>query len=119
MMNDVRASLNSRTLSPSRARFAEVRGDRATTAAGRVVSKPNDNVQLGDSGAGVRQIQNALIAKGYKITVDGSFGSQTDNAVKDFQTKNSLKADGIVGPATWAKLSSTTNTATTTTTTKR
>ncbi|MDQ1422741.1 MAG: hypothetical protein QOD72_239 [Acidimicrobiaceae bacterium] len=95
-----------------------------TTAAGRVVTKPNDSVHLGDTGPGVTQIQNALVAHGYKVTVDGKFGSQTATAVKDFQAKNSLKQDGIVGPATWTKLqaaptATTTTKVSTTTTVKR
>ena len=32
--------------------------------------------------------------------MDGIFGSQTEQAVKYFQRKNGLAADGIVGPAT-------------------
>jgi peptidoglycan hydrolase-like protein with peptidoglycan-binding domain len=85
-----------------------------------VVTSPSDNVQLGDSGSGVKQIQTALIAQGYKITADGQFGPLTDQAVKSFQAKRGLKQDGIVGPATWAKLqaaptSATTKPATTTT----
>lgn len=76
----------------------------ATTAAGRVVSKPNDNVALGDTGPGVKQVQSALVAHGYKVTVDGSFGPKTEQAVKGFQTKNGLKQDGVVGPETWTKL---------------
>jgi peptidoglycan hydrolase-like protein with peptidoglycan-binding domain len=75
-----------------------------TTVAGREVSKPNDNVTVGDTGAGVKQIQNALVAHGFKVAVDGSFGPKTEQAVKDFQAKNGLKQDGIVGPATWGKL---------------
>jgi len=91
-----------------------------TTAAGRVVSSPSDSVHLGDSGSGVRQIQSALAAKGYGVSVDGKFGAQTDQAVKSFQAKNGLKQDGIVGPATWAKLQAKTSTTTakTTSTTK-
>lgn len=94
--------------------------NRSTTVAGRVVTSPSDNVQLGDSGSGVKQIQTALIAQGYKITADGQFGPLTDQAVKSFQAKRGLKQDGIVGPATWAKLqaaptSATTKPATTTT----
>ena len=47
----------------------------------------------------VKQIQKAL-----NIYPDGIFGKLTEEAVKEFQTKNGLKADGIVGPATLAKL---------------
>jgi peptidoglycan hydrolase-like protein with peptidoglycan-binding domain len=94
-----------------------------TTVAGRVVTKPSDNVHLGDTGPGVTQVQTALVAQGYKVSVDGKFGAQTATAVKDFQAKNALKQDGIVGPATWAKLqaapTATTTKAATTTTVKR
>jgi len=75
-----------------------------TTAAGRVVTSPSDSVHLGDSGAGVREIQTALANQGYKVTVDGQFGPQTDRAVKAFQAQAGIKTDGIVGPVTWAKL---------------
>lgn len=39
-----------------------------------------------------------------KLTVDGSFGPLTTNAVKDFQNKKSIGVDGIVGPVTWHDL---------------
>ena len=35
---------------------------------------------------------------------DGVFGKLTEEAVKNFQKKNGLKPDGIVGEKTWAKL---------------
>ena len=41
---------------------------------------------------------------GYGLAVDGIYGSDTAAAVKTFQKKNGLTADGIVGPATFAKL---------------
>lgn len=53
----------------------------------------------GSRGEMVRQIQKAL-----HLLADGIFGSQTEEAVKNFQMMNGLKADGIVGPATLAKL---------------
>ncbi|MCU1367180.1 MAG: Peptidoglycan-binding domain 1 protein, partial [Ilumatobacteraceae bacterium] len=88
----------------------------STTAVtkGRVVTSPSDNVKKGDTGDGVKQIQTALKNKGYKVTVDGDFGQQTDTAVKAFQKKSGLKQDGIVGPKTWAKLSAAGTTTTTT-----
>lgn len=39
-----------------------------------------------------------------KLTVDGKFGSNTENAVREFQTKNSLTVDGKVGQNTWNSL---------------
>jgi len=76
----------------------------ATTTLGRVVASPTDNVKLGDSGPGVDQIQTALKAAGYKVTVDSKFGAATDKAVKAFQKKAGLLQDGVVGPKTWTKL---------------
>jgi zinc D-Ala-D-Ala carboxypeptidase len=51
----------------------------------------------------VKNLQNALRAKGYNIVADGDFGTGTLNAVKSFQAKNALTADGVVGNGTaWA-----------------
>ncbi|MCK9900588.1 peptidoglycan-binding protein [Parafrankia colletiae] len=52
----------------------------------------------------VALVQQKLQALGYPITIDGRFGPQTNHMVIDFQTKNGLVADGIIGPATHAKL---------------
>ena len=53
----------------------------------------------GDISPMVGQIQKAL-----HLIQDNVFGAITEEAVKSFQLKNGLKADGIVGPATLAKL---------------
>lgn len=77
-----------------------------TTAAtgSRVVTSPSDNVRLGDTGDGVSQIQTALKGLGYDLEPDGQFGPVTDRAVRDYQSKNNLTVDGVVGPKTWEKL---------------
>ena len=55
----------------------------------------------GSTGEQVRIIQTKLKNWGYYDgAVDGIFGSGTAEAVRYFQRKNGLTADGIVGPAT-------------------
>ena len=55
----------------------------------------------GMHGEEVAQIQQALISLGYlKGTADGVFGNNTENAVRKFQRKNKLTADGLVGTKT-------------------
>lgn len=39
------------------------------------------------------------------VGIDGCFGSQTEAAVKKWQSAHGLVVDGIVGPKTWAKMS--------------
>lgn len=52
-----------------------------------------------------RLIQGMLYYCGFDPKgIDGSFGSNTVTAVKAFQKANGLVADGMVGPATFAKL---------------
>lgn len=55
--------------------------------------------KLGSRGEVVKQIQKAL-----KLYTDGIYGVNTEEAVKAFQRDHGLTADGIVGPATLAKL---------------
>jgi hypothetical protein len=56
-------------------------------------------IKKGIIGEKVRQIQKSL-----DITVDGVFGEKTERAVIQFQYRNALATDGIVGPKTWAVL---------------
>lgn len=58
-------------------------------------------VKYGSRGSDVTELQNKLNANGYKLDVDGIFGNQTQSAVKDYQQKNGLAVDGIVGNNTW------------------
>lgn len=61
--------------------------------------------QRGSTGSVVSQIQTKLKAWGYYSgAVDGIYGSATEKAVKYFQSKNGLTADGKAGPATLSAL---------------
>lgn len=62
----------------------------------------------GAAGAQVKSLQ-ALLIKKFGIScgiygMDGDFGSSTESAVKKFQSKNKLAADGVVGQKTWDAL---------------
>jgi len=56
-------------------------------------------LKLGSEGEDVKKLQ-------VKLGVDpiGKFGPKTDAAVKDWQSKNGLTPDGIVGDGTWGKM---------------
>ena len=61
-------------------------------------------VRYGSQGDEVKRLQQALNRQGYNLTVDGIFGTNTQNAVKQYQQKNGLSVDGIAGAQTWGKL---------------
>jgi len=71
---------------------------------GNPYAAPQKNLRLGSRGNDVRWLQYELTQTGYQIVVDGVFGSKTDKCVRDFQLKNGLQVDGIVGPLTRAAL---------------
>lgn len=54
------------------------------------------------SGYKVRAIQRFLASRGHleEGEVDGEYGTETREAVRKFQFKNALRADGIAGPST-------------------
>jgi putative chitinase len=56
-------------------------------------------LKLGSEGEDVKKLQQ-------KLGVDpiGKFGPKTDAAVREWQSKNGLTADGIVGNGTWSKM---------------
>lgn len=61
--------------------------------------------KMGSRGDEVRRIQQKLKNWGYYTgSVDGIYGSQTQNAVRKFQRDNGLTVDGIAGPKTLSYL---------------
>lgn len=62
------------------------------------------SVRKGAKGNITYILQAILYCKGYKIAVDGDFGVNTENAVKDYQQSNGLTVDGIAGKNTFTKL---------------
>lgn len=61
--------------------------------------------KVGSRGEEVVKIQTKLKELGlYTGNIDGIFGTNTKNAVKQFQSKNGLTSDGIAGPKTLAAL---------------
>jgi peptidoglycan hydrolase-like protein with peptidoglycan-binding domain len=61
-----------------------------------------DAIKLDSKGAEVKKWQFFLAGQGYtKVIADGSFGSATEQATKDWQKKNGLTGDGVVGNYTY------------------
>lgn len=66
---------------------------------------PSASLRHGSRGDSVKWLQFHLAVWGlYAGKIDGSFGAQTEAAVKDFQALTGLDVDGHVGPATRNKL---------------
>lgn len=62
-------------------------------------------LRFGSRGAQVEYLQLALQRAGYRdLAVDGIFGARTRDAVRDFQQRNGLFPDGVVGRLTWNRL---------------
>jgi conjugal transfer/entry exclusion protein len=56
-------------------------------------------------GVSVQDVQKALVNAGFDPgPVDGQWGKKTKAAIKEFQRKNRLTPDGIVGERTWSYL---------------
>jgi peptidoglycan hydrolase-like protein with peptidoglycan-binding domain len=61
-------------------------------------------IKRGAAGSTVRALQYLLNYRGVSLTVDGSFGANTETAVRSFQSSHGLTVDGVVGPQTWSAL---------------
>jgi peptidoglycan hydrolase-like protein with peptidoglycan-binding domain len=90
--------------------WAELKKSPAPELAGAPAPEkvPTSVLKPGDKGPDVTTLQRKLSGSGIRgargITVNGTFNSQTEVAVRNYQKAEGLQIDGIVGPATWAQL---------------
>jgi putative chitinase len=56
-------------------------------------------LKVGSKGEDVKKLQEKL-----GTSADGSFGPGTEKLVKEWQSKNGLTADGVIGDSSWSKL---------------
>ena len=64
-------------------------------------------LKRGSRGSKVKEVQEYLLALGFDLGpmgADGKFGKRTRAAVRDFQKREEIKVDGIVGKQTYARL---------------
>lgn len=85
----------------------------STTSIADTTSNSETTLSLRDQGTAVKEVQEMLILLGYDLSsgpndqtngADGIYGMKTWRAVTDFQKKNNLDPDGIVGEKTMEAL---------------
>lgn len=70
-----------------------------------LVARPAIALQLGQKGDPVAWLQEALSQLGYEVEVDGLFGEETLDGVRDFQADRGLAVTGIASAEIWNELS--------------
>ena len=93
------------TLSAIQTQVKKKGGSSSSSSGGSI--NTSSILQLNSTGSNVTALQNKLAALGYyKGEITGHYGEKTRDAVRAFQSKNDLVADGIAGPATLKAISS-------------
>ena len=76
---------------------------RSVGSAGSFSSGKSSMIRV--SGVTVKDVQKALKRAGFDPgPVDGQAGKKTKSAIKQFQKRAGLTADGVVGEKTWSRL---------------
>lgn len=71
----------------------------------RWVASGYPTIRRGSKGPYVCVAQDALTTLGYNTGgLDGIFGANTQNAVRQYQSRKGISIDGIIGPVTWRNL---------------
>lgn len=70
------------------------------TFGGNPYTAPTKALAKGNRGEGVRWLQWELNDRGFRCSIDGSFGPATDAALRAYQVSAGLVPDGSCGPAT-------------------
>lgn len=89
--------------------YAQAMPTPAPTARPTAAPKPGATaaptlLKVGSRGTEVKKLQERLAALGYLASADGIYGTKTYQAVKSFQKKNGLSADGMAGAMTQNRL---------------
>ena len=82
--------------------------DAAPRPAAAGTATPTENLsslQRGQDGPAVQNLQERLNGYGYQLETDGAYGPATQSAVRDFQERVGLMADGVAGPTTFRAMS--------------
>lgn len=73
----------------------------------RTILRYGDGIRFPEQREQVKQLQRILKELGFlgkNTSIDGKFGIQTEEAVKEFQESQKLLVDGVVGNNTWISL---------------
>ena len=79
----------------------------AATGPAKTALTSTGTLRRSQQGPAIRELQVQLNARGATLQVDGDFGRSTQKAVRDFQRRQGVDADGIVGQDTRAAFATT------------
>lgn len=95
-----------RTLISTIERYKLYEWDQEALGGSNPYREPVTNIKKSMCGNAIKWVQYELNLYGYGLKVDGIFGRKTEEAVIDFQSRNHLNPDGIVGVLTRIALKS-------------